>query len=101
MGRPVVSTCIAGVPELVRPGENGWLVPPGSVDHLADAMRQVIQAPRAELEAMGRLGAERARREHDIRRQMPKLEKLIQAALAERQRGVETPTVELPTTAEA
>ncbi len=29
--RPVLSTYIAGIPELVRPGETGWLVPAGDV----------------------------------------------------------------------
>ena len=27
--RPVLTTYVAGIPELVRPGENGWLVPAG------------------------------------------------------------------------
>ena len=39
--RPVISTTIAGVSELVD-ARNGWLVPAGSVDHLCDAMRQAL-----------------------------------------------------------
>ena len=35
LGRPVVSTYIAGIPELVQHGESGWLVPAGSVAALA------------------------------------------------------------------
>src|ERR1019366_4076899 len=34
LGRPVLSTFIAGIPELVTPGHNGWLVPAGSVEAL-------------------------------------------------------------------
>lgn len=30
LGRPVISTYTAGIPELIKPGVNGWLVPPGS-----------------------------------------------------------------------
>ncbi|RTL66656.1 MAG: glycosyltransferase, partial [Hyphomicrobiales bacterium] len=30
--RPVISTYVAGIPELVRDGETGWLVPAGSID---------------------------------------------------------------------
>ena len=33
--RPVISTFVAGIPELVRPGEHGWLVPAGDVEALA------------------------------------------------------------------
>ena len=37
-GRPVVSTIVAGIPELVANGETGWLVPPDDSQRLADAM---------------------------------------------------------------
>lgn len=32
-GRPVISTYIAGIPELVEPGVNGWLVPAVLLNH--------------------------------------------------------------------
>ena len=32
--RPVLTTYVAGIPELVRQGENGWLFPAGAVDEL-------------------------------------------------------------------
>jgi colanic acid/amylovoran biosynthesis glycosyltransferase len=38
LGRPVISTYIAGIPELVRPGETGWLVPAGDEVTLAEAL---------------------------------------------------------------
>ncbi|MFX6230642.1 glycosyltransferase, partial [Acinetobacter baumannii] len=34
LSRPVISTRIAGIPELVEDGVNGWVVAPGSVDAL-------------------------------------------------------------------
>ena len=37
-GRPALATAIAGVPELVTPGETGWLVPAGDETALARAM---------------------------------------------------------------
>ena len=40
--RPVLTTYVAGIPELVRPGENGWLIPAGSVEALAEAMCDVL-----------------------------------------------------------
>ena len=39
-GTPVISTAVGGVPEVVRDGENGLLVPPNDVDALADAIRR-------------------------------------------------------------
>jgi colanic acid/amylovoran biosynthesis glycosyltransferase len=64
--RPVLSTFVAGIPELVVPGRNGWLVPPGSVDDLAEGLRQVLDTPGERLAAMGLCGREDVRRVHDI-----------------------------------
>jgi glycosyltransferase involved in cell wall biosynthesis len=65
LGRPVISTYIAGIPELVVPGVCGWLVPSGSVEALVAAMREVLCAPVSELERLGRAGAARAALRHD------------------------------------
>jgi glycosyltransferase involved in cell wall biosynthesis len=45
MGLPVVSTRIAGIPELVEDGVNGFVVAPGRVDVLVDAMKQLAADP--------------------------------------------------------
>lgn len=37
-GRAVVASRIGGVPEFVRDGETGWLVPPGDASRLAEAL---------------------------------------------------------------
>ncbi|NOT31795.1 MAG: glycosyltransferase, partial [Planctomycetes bacterium] len=44
LGRPVISTYVAGIPELVVPERSGWLVPAGDVDALARAMRAALEA---------------------------------------------------------
>jgi glycosyltransferase involved in cell wall biosynthesis len=41
-GLPVVSTAAAGIPELVRHGENGLLVPPRDVGALAGALAELL-----------------------------------------------------------
>jgi glycosyltransferase involved in cell wall biosynthesis len=64
LGRAVVSTTIAGIPELVVPEENGWLVPAGNVAELVAAMRAVIDAPPERLDEMGRCGQSRVRQSH-------------------------------------
>jgi len=64
LGRPVISTYVAGIPELVTPGTCGWLVPAGAIEPLCDAMRAALEAPAERLTEMGREGASRVRREH-------------------------------------
>jgi glycosyltransferase involved in cell wall biosynthesis len=66
LGRPVISTYVAGIPELVEPGVCGWLVPPGSVQALTTAMRAALQLPVEKLEQMGRAGRERVAQQHDV-----------------------------------
>ena len=43
VGTPVVSTAVGGVPEVVRDGENGLLVPPNDPGALAEALRRVLE----------------------------------------------------------
>jgi glycosyltransferase involved in cell wall biosynthesis len=65
LGRPVISTYVAGIPELVAPGVNGWLVPAGSLDALVGAIKQALEASPAELGRMGRNGAAAVAAHHD------------------------------------
>jgi glycosyltransferase involved in cell wall biosynthesis len=64
LGRPVLSTYVAGIPELVRAGQNGWLVPAGSRELLTQAIASMLQAPAAELDRMAAHGRELVRRLH-------------------------------------
>jgi len=87
LGRPVIATSIAGIPELVQPGVSGWLVPAGSADALADAMRDALQATPAELDRMGRAGAVHVASRHDARVEARRLMALFHAALTGRSSG--------------
>ena len=40
MGRPLIATDVAGCREIVRDGENGFLVVPRNVQDLADKMKK-------------------------------------------------------------
>src|SRR5258708_27920486 len=51
--RPTISTFVAGIPELVRPGEDGWLVPAGDVEALVDPMPTCIHTSICELTPPG------------------------------------------------
>jgi glycosyltransferase involved in cell wall biosynthesis len=44
-GIPVVATSISGIPELVREGDTGWLVPPEDSVSLADAFSRIHAEP--------------------------------------------------------
>jgi glycosyltransferase involved in cell wall biosynthesis len=55
MGLPVISTTIAGIPEIVPEGA-GFLVPPGDPESLADAIERIARMSPAARQAMGTLG---------------------------------------------
>jgi colanic acid/amylovoran biosynthesis glycosyltransferase len=80
LGRPAVSTAVAGIPELLD-AENGWLVPSGSVDALAEAMTAVLDAPRELLEAMGQAGRRRVLAAHHPDINARELEALLRPCL--------------------
>lgn len=44
-GLPVVTTRIAGIPELVQDGTNGFVVPPGCANSLATALERLLADP--------------------------------------------------------
>jgi len=64
--RPVLTTYVAGIPELVRQGENGWLFPAGSVEALTEAMLECLQQPVQALQRMGEAAYQRVLQRHDI-----------------------------------
>jgi glycosyltransferase involved in cell wall biosynthesis len=78
VGTPVIATAVGGVPELVRDGSNGLLVPAGDAGALADAIRRLVAEPGLR----GRL-AERAPGsvEHlQTERLYPRLEEILRRA---------------------
>ena len=84
LGRPVLSTYVAGIPELVVNGETGWLFPAASEDDLLCAVRACLDAPIDRLHAMGIAGRERVLRYHRIEDQADALSTLFEAATKRR-----------------
>lgn len=66
LGRPVISTRIAGIPELVDDG-CGWLFRAGDEDGLIAAIRAALNSSPSELAQRGKTGRARVERLHDRR----------------------------------
>jgi colanic acid/amylovoran biosynthesis glycosyltransferase len=75
--RPVLTTYIAGIPELVRPGENGWLFPAGSVEDLSSAIENCLAMPLADIQKMGDAGHDLVVARHSIDSEVGKLAELF------------------------
>lgn len=77
--RPVLTTYVAGIPELVRQGENGWLFPAGDVEALTAALQDCLAQPVEVLQRMGEAAYQRVLERHDIDTEAAKLADLFKA----------------------
>lgn len=73
LGCPVLSTYVAGIPELVVPGENGWLVPAGDCKALADAMKDILCMSVDDLQQLGVNAKKKVLEKHSIDAEVRKL----------------------------
>jgi glycosyltransferase involved in cell wall biosynthesis len=89
--RPVVSTYVAGIPELVEAGNCGYLVPAGSVNDLAHVLRQVLNESPENLRKMGFEGRGRVRERHDAGTEATKLLNLFRAIAEEQNSALDVP----------
>lgn len=78
LGRPAISSFIAGIPELVDE-KCGWLVPAGSVDHIAQAMLSALDTSTEDLAAMGLEGRRRVVERHNSTKNAHELYRLFEA----------------------
>ncbi|HKA88043.1 MAG TPA: glycosyltransferase family 4 protein [Haliangiales bacterium] len=65
MARPVVATAVGGIPEIVRSGAEGLLVPPDDAGGFADALTTLLTQPVLR-RRMGAAGRRRAVADHSI-----------------------------------
>jgi glycosyltransferase involved in cell wall biosynthesis len=79
MNRPVLSTHIAGIPELVENEVSGWLFAPGDIGQLADAMHEAVRAEPIRLAEMGKKGKKRTLERHLASVEAGKLRELFAA----------------------
>ena len=78
--RPVISTFVGGIPELVSNGNNGWLIPAGDVDALTAAIRDCLTSSTDTLTRMGLAGNKCMLARHDIDVEAAKLAHLFKVA---------------------
>jgi glycosyltransferase involved in cell wall biosynthesis len=77
---PVIATNVGGIPELIRHGENGLLVPAGDPISLAQAIETLADDPERGYR-MGRFGRERLEQQFTLERKILETEALCSSLL--------------------
>jgi len=98
MGRPAVTTAIAGIPELIETEKCGWLVSAGSASDLADAMQAALETSVETLTRMGDEGKRRVRLQHDVMTEASKLLELFNGIDSTKADSTGTVSIETPAT---
>ena len=83
LGRPIVSTAVGAIPELIRDGVNGLLVPRGDAAALAAAVGRLLSDP-DRARQLGQAARETAARELDLRRTVAEIAAIYDEVIAER-----------------
>jgi len=78
-GRPVVASDLGGLRELISPGVNGLLTPPGDAAALAEAVQRLL-SDRALAERLGDAGAANVRLSHSLEAWSRRFEEVFVAA---------------------
>ncbi len=73
---PCITTYITGIPELIRDGIDGLLVPPSDVEALVDALAKLIDDEPLRLR-LARGGRARVLEKHDLRRNVERLAQIF------------------------
>jgi glycosyltransferase involved in cell wall biosynthesis len=79
---PCVATRITGIPELIRHGEEGWLVPSGNEAELVAAIAQLMDHPELR-ERLGRAARQRVMCDYDLAKNVEQLAAIFRRRLAE------------------
>ena len=75
--RPVLTTAIAGIPELVRDGETGFLVPAGDIEQLVAKIEAILAMSDAQLSHTAGAARDLVLRQHDVNIEAQKLRQLF------------------------
>jgi glycosyltransferase involved in cell wall biosynthesis len=80
-GRPVVATRVGGVPDVVREGQDGFLVEAGDTDALAERLARLANDPELR-RRMGAVGRERVLPRYAVTRLLDDMDRLYRELLA-------------------
>jgi glycosyltransferase involved in cell wall biosynthesis len=83
MAKPIVSTRVSDIPEVL--GDSGYLVEPGNISQLAQAMDHIFDHPK-EAQAKGKKARQRCIAHYDIKGMENKLLELVEKIMAESRR---------------
>lgn len=75
--RPVITTYIAGIPELVTHRENGWLFPAGDINAISEAICNCLSCSSSTLGQMGIKSYQAVKNSHDIAIEAAKLKAIF------------------------
>ena len=73
LGRPIITTRVGGIPEILESEKQGLLIPPQSPDALAEALLRLLRRP-DEARALGCAARERAARDFPVDLMVRRLE---------------------------
>lgn len=97
-GKPVVATRVGSVPESVRDGETGYLVPPGDAEQLAARVADLLAAPER-ARRLGRAGRELVEAHWSLERMVEGYQDLIERVYLSKCRPPRAPARPLQTAA--
>lgn len=83
--KPVVMTDVAGIREIVRDGETGWLVPPRDPRALADALCRAMEQP-GQAADLARAATAFVRREFDVNNTVAQFDEVYKELLKRKKR---------------
>jgi glycosyltransferase involved in cell wall biosynthesis len=89
-GRPVVAFAVGGLPDMVRPGQTGWLAAPGDADSLARKLAGALDDHSGCL-VLGRMARSVVEKEYALQVQAGAMEDLYNTVVEEPGRGAAVP----------
>lgn len=81
-GRPVVASAVGGLPEVVKDGETGYLIPPADEVRLAEAIERIL-ADKGRAEEMGRTAREMVETTYSWQKIAAETKKVYETLLAQ------------------
>ena len=81
-GKPVIGSNVGGIPEIIRDGVNGFLVPPRSQEGLAEKILFLLENPDL-MEKMGNTNAVEAKEKYDLQVKAKKILQLYNETLSQ------------------